>query len=71
MQFCNLEYWKSLNMIHLFLFMIEFLLYFFFMNLLCEMTCPNLTVGRKLVSFALEKRSFMWKFRANEMNMVS
>lgn len=30
MQFCNLEYWKSLNMIHLFLFMIEFLLFFFY-----------------------------------------
>lgn len=41
------------------------------MNLLHEMTCPNLTVGRKLVSFAWEKRSFMWKLRSNEMNMVS
>lgn len=57
-------------MIHLFLFMIEFLLFFFY-EFASRMTCPNLTVGRKLVSFAWEKRSFMWKFRANEMNMVS
>lgn len=58
-------------MIYLFLFMIEFLLYFFFMNLFCEMICFNLIVGRKLVFFVWEKRSFMWKFRVNEMNMVS
>lgn len=58
-------------MIYLFLFMIEFLLYFFFMNLFCKMICFNLIVGRKLVFFVWEKRSFMWKVRVNEMNMVS
>lgn len=35
--------------------MIEF---FFFMNLLHEMTCPNLTVGRKLVFFYMGEKEF-------------